>query len=166
MKEDISTQLKEIRSNVKVKPSTDQIQIVAELEEGTQCVEGSWILFRPQEPSKRLNIYNNVHLFSQLKEAMRRLSGDFSWSIRYASQVRRENMPFLHSANTRTILFDPFMCFRDPIREFFSTKYFLWQIMPSNSYYFKSQAEQQAVFNELEMLASLSQKTQEKGSEE
>jgi hypothetical protein len=91
-----------------------------------------------------------------MKEALRKLTGDYSWSIRYASQIRRENMPFLHSSNTKCIMFDPFMPFRDPVREFFQTRVFLWQIFESNSYYFKTQQEARNVTAELDMLKHIS----------
>jgi hypothetical protein len=155
MNTDIASQLSSLSPEIRTRSVVqrkDPIQIVARVEEGEGFGPGTWIEFKHVPGEKKLMINNNLHLFSQLKEAMRRLTKDYSWSIRYASQIRRENMPFLHSSNTKCIMFDPFMAFRDPVREFFHSHTFLWQIFESNSYYFKTQQAARDVSTEIEML--------------
>lgn len=152
--ESLATQLKPLVNNrPRSKPAS--MQVVARLEEGDGFVAGSWVEFRVPENIVRPSFNGSVHLFSQLREAVRRASGDYTWAIRYASQVTRENMPFLHSSQTKTILFDPFMPFRDLTREFSSSRVLVWQIFPSNAYYFKTQAEAKSVTAQLTMLNSL-----------
>jgi len=105
-------------------------------------------------------------LFNQLRDALRVLSGDSTWALRYASQIQRENHPFLHSGQNRIIMFDPFMPFRDPIQEFLSTRVFLWQVFPSNAYYFKLQKEVKDCQAQLDAVAALNNAAAEAFDEE
>lgn len=131
-------------------------RIKATLHEGTRWEDGDWVVFEP-ENEKHLHIASVHHLFVQLRDAMRQATGDLSWAVRHASQVKRENMPFLHCASKKLIMFDPMSMFRDPVREFYAKKYFLWSIFPSQAYYFKSMEEFTRVEAELKLLRELKQ---------
>lgn len=144
-------------------------QIVATLNEGVRVEADSWVEFRPIDPTKKPRFRNKIDLFNQLRDALRLLSGDSTWAIRYASQIQRENHPFLHSGKNRIIMFDPFMSFRDPLQEFLSTRFFLWQVFPSNAYYFKLQKEVkdcQAQIDALEALKNAVEQDQSNDQEQ
>lgn len=149
----LQDQLREALPPRREKPAP---QIIAYLYEGDSVQAESWIEFRPADSAKKLRFRSKIDLFTQMRDALRLLSGDNTWALRYASQIHRENHPFLHSGQKRTILFDPFMAFRDPVREFLSTRVFVWQVFPSNSYYFKLQREVQDCQSQLDAVNALS----------
>lgn len=137
------------------RPRRHQPIIEAVLNEGQFVEADSWIEFRPLPDVKKINFRTRLDMFVNFRDALRLLSRDSSWSLRYASQIKFENMPFLHSSQTRTIMFDPFMAFRDPLREFAAQRSFIWQIYPSNSYFFKMQREVHECEDRLALLKSL-----------
>lgn len=97
-----------------------------------------WVRIRFQDNERRGRIVSLTHFFSELHRALIALTGDRTWSLRYASQIRSENFPFLHSSQSLRILFDPLGPYRDPTRELVRDGYLIWQIVPSQAYYFKS----------------------------
>jgi len=107
--------------------------------------EKAWVTFRFINNAARPRIISLGHLYSELRRALQTLTQDRSWSVRYASQVRRENFPFLHSAQELQILLDPLAPLRDPIRELLKDGYLCWQLFPSQSYYFKSLEDAEAI---------------------
>lgn len=152
MKDALQKQI--VAGNLQVARAKNRNRIKASLAEGTKWEDGDWIMFEP-ETEKHLHIASPHHLFIQLRDAMRQATGDMSWAVRHASQIRRENMPFLHCASKKLIVFDPMAPFRDPVREFYSKKHFLWSIFPSQSYYFKPIDEFSRVESELRLLKEL-----------
>lgn len=104
-----------------------------------------WVTFRFVNNNARPRVTSLNHLYTELRKALIALSGDRTWSVRYASQIRQENFPFLHSSHSLHILLDPLAPLRDPIRELLKDGYLCWQLHPSQSYYFKSLEEAEAI---------------------
>lgn len=140
--------------NLAAPKNKNRNRVRASLHEGTKWEDGDWVMFEP-ETEKHLHVSSVNHLFVQLRDAMRQATGDMSWAVRHASQVKRENMPFLHCASRKLIIFDPMGMFRDPVREFYSKKYFLWSIFPSQAYYFKPLEEVERVESEARLIREL-----------
>lgn len=98
---------------------------------------------------KELPRLGNRHLImKEMLRALRATSKDDTWSIRYASQLRKENLPFFHSAKHRVIIFDPLLPYRDCIKELIKDRSLFWNLIPSQSYFFKSQADSMAIFEQ------------------
>ena len=155
MAKGLRSQLQEIRQDLR--PSNKKpLVITARLDETSKSwTEDNWAVFEPAT-TERLYVANPAHLFSLLRDAVRAATGDHTWSVRYASQVKRENIPFLHCSSSNSIIFDPFAMFRDPIREFYTKRQFVWPIMASQSYYFKPYDEVRALDAQLKSLEELS----------
>ena len=153
MAKGLRSQLQEIRPEVR--PANRKAPLVlAQLNEGKEWKDESWVLFEPAG-KERLYVANTAHLFSVLRDAVRVATGDDTWSVRYASQIKRENVPFLHCSSSNSIIFDPFALFRDPIRELYTKRYFLWPIAASQSYFFKPYEEVKELDNKLRHLEEL-----------
>lgn len=103
----------------------------------TADLADGWVTFKFSNPGARPRVVDLAHLYKGLRKALQEVTGDSSWRIRFASQVKNENMPFLHSSATRTVLLDPLAHLRDPVRELVKDGYLSWQIYPSQVYYFK-----------------------------
>jgi hypothetical protein len=137
----MSEQLKSLLpSNSKKKA----VILTAALHESAGWVEDSWVMFSAPA-NERIYISSTQSLFGLMRDAVREASGDHNWSVRQASQVKSENVPFLHNSTNNVILFDPFALFRDPLRELYANRYLLWPIFPSQPYYFKPYAEADAL---------------------
>lgn len=152
MKPDLKDQLQSVRGSVRT--TRKQPGIVATLNEGEKWEADSWIMFEPAN-GVMPKIVTTMHLFYQLRDAIRWATGDKSWSVRYASQITRENVPFLHCTTSKSIVFDPLSMFRDPVREFHKNRYFLWGIHPSQAHYFKTMEEAALVDQEIKTLDAL-----------
>lgn len=164
MTKSIRSQLEVLRPEVR--PSNRKTPLVkAELREGEAWEDESWVLFEPATKD-RLYFANTAHLFSLLRDAVRTATGDDTWSVRYASQVKRENVPFLHCSSSNSIIFDPFALFRDPIRELYTKRYFLWPITASQSYYFKPYEEMRELDAKLRSLEELRKSLNEADAQE
>jgi hypothetical protein len=162
MSKNLRSQLQEIRPEVRASTRKPPL-VVATLNEGTAWVEDSWVLFEPTAKD-RLYVSSPAHLFSILRDAVRLATGDDTWSVRYASQIKRENVPFLHCSSSNHILFDPFALFRDPIRELYTKRYFLWPIAASQSYFFKPYDEVRELDAKLKTIEDLRKALDESGS--
>lgn len=103
----------------------------------TASLSEGWVTFKFSNPGARPRVVDLAHLYKGLRRSLQEVTGDSSWRIRFASQVKNENMPFLHSSATRTVLLDPLAHLRDPVRELVKDGYLTWQIYPSQVYYFK-----------------------------
>lgn len=139
---DLQSQLADVRSQVSQAPRKP-LPLSAELISGDWGAD-SWVRISTPE-NGRAHFSSLSHLFTVVRDAVRLASNDPTWSIRYASQVKNDNLPFLHCASRRVIMFDPMMVFRDPIREFYNLKQFTWCILPSQAHYLKSLGDVQAV---------------------
>jgi hypothetical protein len=104
--------------------------------------------FVTKDPSARERIQGLYHLFTEMRKALERETQNDSWSIRYASRVLKENVPFLHSANTLQVVIDPLLPYRDPIRDLLHSGYLEFQISDSQAYYFKAKADASRIIEE------------------
>lgn len=159
---DLKTQLSAVRDQVRT--TTKPSNVIAELHDGDWGAE-SWVRFSAPG-NERIHFSNVAHLFSVLRDAIRLASGDSSWSIRYASQLKNDNMPFLHCGSRRVIIIDPMLPYRSPMREFYATRQFLWYVLPSQSYYFKSVQEVQEVADRQSTMDALYKAAEDDGGAE
>jgi hypothetical protein len=70
--------------------------------------------------------------------------GNETWRTRYASQVKGENIPFLHCPDNLKILMDPLCTIRDPIRSLNQIGEIFLTMLDSKQSYFKSPGEAQS----------------------
>lgn len=110
--------------------------------------------FLNKDPNARERIQGLYHLFTEMRKALVLFTGNESWSIRYASRVTKENLPFLHSAKTLQVVLDPLLPYRDPIRDLLHSGFLEFQISDSQAYYFKPKADASRIIDEDKRLRS------------
>lgn len=93
-------------------------------------------------------------LLREVGTAVRIATGDNTWSIRYASQVTQQNLPFLHSSMTRRVIIDPLQPYRVAAMHMYQARELMLTILPSQAYYFKSLDEAKRVTARLEQEGS------------
>lgn len=90
---------------------------------------------------RNLNVF-----FLELRRKVRRLTGDSSWAIRYASQVNSPLLPMLHSSLSLRILIDPMIPYRDPVKWLADGNELSMYELPSHAHYFMTR--EQLISNE------------------
>lgn len=86
--------------------------------------------------------------YYELSVSLGKLSNNTeTWRPRYASQVKGENIPFLHCADTLRILVDTLGTIRDPIRSLNQVGEVIFSVLDSQQKYFKTPSEVQATRN-------------------
>ena len=100
------------------------------------------------DPTGRERIQSLYHLFTEMRKALVTETGNDSWSVRYASRVTKENLPFLHSSKTLEVVIDPLLPYRDPLRDLIQAGYLEFQISASQAYYFKPKAQATLIIEE------------------
>ena len=80
-------------------------------------------------------------LFLELRRKIRELTGDSSWTVRYAAKVEAPLLPFLHSSKGLKILIDPMSPYRSPIDALSKVGVLILVLLPSHVYYFKPKNE-------------------------
>ena len=147
-----------------IKPSTQINHIsllLATIEKSTPTSE--WVKFTFIEPEreKRAKITSTYHLFTEMRKAITKATGNESWSIRYASRVMKENLHFLHSANTLQVVIDPLLPYRDPVRDMLNTGYLEFQITDSQAYFFKPKNDASKIIEEEKRLKGIARASAE-----
>lgn len=118
----------------------NQKLLIATVEDAKDADSTAWVRFTPfnPNPTHSERIYSVQQLFVSMKNALKESTGNLTWSLRYASRVTKENLPFLHSSKTLQVILDPLLPYRDPVRELMTLGYLEFQISDSQAYYFKS----------------------------
>lgn len=101
----------------------------------------------------RLRSHNVFYL--ELRRCIRLLTGDQTWSIRYASQITGQLLPMLHSSQELRILIDPMAPYRDPTRHLASTGTLSLLELPSNAHYFLTRENFEAQLARLRPVAKV-----------
>lgn len=135
--------------------------LVAKIEKSNH--DSEWVKFSFIEPDrdKREKITGTYHLFTEMRKALIKATGNESWSIRYASRVVKENLHFLHSSNTLQVVIDSLLPYRDPIRDIFNTGYLEFQITDSQAYFFKPKNDASKIIDEDKRLKVLARAANE-----
>jgi len=76
-------------------------------------------------------------LFLEVRRLTRDLLNDQSWNLRYASQMKTDLLPFLHSVSSLSIFVDVMAPYRDPVRELSVTGELRLIRLESRPYYFR-----------------------------
>lgn len=135
--------------------------LLAAVEKSNHGVE--WVKFTFIEPDreKRDKITGTYHLYTEMRKAIIKATGNESWSIRYASRIVKENLHFLHSSNTLQVVIDSLLPYRDPIRDMFNTGYLEFQIVDSQAYFFKPKNDASKIIEEDKRLKALARASHE-----
>ena len=135
--------------------------LVATIEKSTHGSE--WVKFTFIEPDreKRDKITGTYHLYTEMRKAIIKATGNESWSIRYASRVVKENLHFLHSSNTLQVIIDSLLPYRDPIRDMFNTGHLEFQIIDSQAYFFKTKNDASKIIEEDKRLKAIARSAHE-----
>ena len=135
--------------------------LMATIEKSTHASE--WVKFTFIEPEreKRDKLTGTYHLFTEMRKALTKATGNESWSIRYASRVVKENLHFLHSASTLQVVIDPLLPYRDPVRDLLNTGCLELQITDSQAYFFKPKNDASKIIDEEKRLKGLARVTNE-----
>ena len=80
-------------------------------------------------------------LFLELRRKVRDLTGDLSWSVRYASKIDTPLLPFLHCSSSLEILIDPMAPYRRPVDALAKEGVLVLLRLKSSAYYFKTKEE-------------------------
>jgi hypothetical protein len=87
----------------------------------------------------RPHVHGPLHFWREVVRAMRELTGDSSWIIRYASQIDAQNVPAAKSSHANTVLLDLMAPYRSVVKALLiGGKVNLRMLPRSEPYFFKS----------------------------
>lgn len=117
------------------------VHTLPEVVEVKELPDGSIQVTPINEKTIGARLRNPRILFLELRRKIRELTGDDSWTVRYASQVHDPMLPFLHSSGKLKVLIDPMSPYRNPIEALSKDGVLVLIQLNSHVYYFKPKDE-------------------------
>lgn len=99
------------------------------------------LVVSPISPNIETRLRSSQVLFLELRRKVRELTGDNSWSVRYASQVDSPLLPFLHCSSSLEVFIDPMSPYRRPVEALSREGVLVLLRLKSNANYFKTKEE-------------------------